>query len=60
MYSQDDLTKELEDLGSENTWASWEILERVAANVLLPEYKQYLISEKWEGFWRENCDSPFK
>jgi hypothetical protein len=56
MYSKDDLTNDFEDINYDNPSASWEVIERVIANVLLPEYKQHLIAEEWDKFRRENCE----
>jgi hypothetical protein len=56
MYSQDDLTSEIEQLELRHPG----LAEHIIFSVLLSEYKQHLISEKWDKFWSENCDTLFK
>jgi hypothetical protein len=57
MYSQDDLTDEIAQLESDYP----KLAEHVIFATLLAGYRQHLIAEKWDKFWRENCpDTPFK
>ena len=56
MYSQDDLTDEIAQLETNYP----KLAEHVIFSTMLAGYKQHLIAEKWDKFWSEHCDTPFK
>jgi len=60
MYSQDDLTDEIAKLesGKDPELAEYVLMLKLFNSISI--YKQLMIEGIWNGFWSENCDSPFK